>query len=855
MTFKSFDDFFLKATGDERFPYQAEFANAPELFELVHAPTGSGKTATAILGWLWRRRYAQKDVQDSTPRRLIYCLPMRVLVEQTRNAANGWLAKLGLSGQIKVHVLMGGEEGEEWDLSPECDAILIGTQDMLLSRALNRGYGMSRFRWPMHFGLLNNDCLWVLDEIQLMGVGLATSTQLQAFRRQFGVYGHAETVWMSATLLPEWLGTVDFKEKVPALKTLALTDADYTAPGLMDRWVGKKPIERAKATADGAEAVAALIKEAHRPASLTLVVVNMVDRARTLFLALQKLITERKTKGHGKRSSQPAEKAASTPDLKLIHSRFRPIERAAWKNWLNPPWPEEGRIIISTQIVEAGVDLSARTLFTELAAWPSLVQRFGRCNRRGEFKDDLPAKIYWIDVPAKDDMQAAPYSKTQLDHARENLRGSTDGGLGSLHNFFESLSREERTKLFPFDPPHVIRRKDFVDIFDTTPDLAGNDIDVSRFIREADELDVQVFWREDAPPVGELPPKIAHGIAPNRMELCPVPVGAFRDFLEKAVKTAYRWDALDGKWTKAGFGTVFPGQVFWIPVDQGGYSLELGWYPKASWDEQTELHTPREDEAPHTTTELDYDSDLLSVFRWRTIEEHTDDVISELEARLRDLRFQGLPLAVLRVAVRWHDWGKAHSTFQDTIRDDVEGDYKRPLERAGRRDIAKAAPQGFWGKQDRRHFRHELASVMGMLTLFRKDRIPKDWAGLSSELQNLALYLIASHHGKVRLSVRSMPDEKKPTGTDRPFARGVWHGDKLPGVVLGTEVIAPSVEELDLSPIQLGRSADGFPSWAERMLRLRDNTDIGPLRLAFLEAIVRASDIQASIKADQKVER
>jgi hypothetical protein len=48
---------------------------------------------------------------------------------------------------------------------------------MLLSRALNRGYGMSRYRWPMHFGLLNNDCLWVMDEVQLMGSGLTTSLQ------------------------------------------------------------------------------------------------------------------------------------------------------------------------------------------------------------------------------------------------------------------------------------------------------------------------------------------------------------------------------------------------------------------------------------------------------------------------------------------------------------------------------------------------------------------------------------------------------------------------------------------------------------------------------------------------------
>lgn len=90
-----FDDFFLKATGEPPFPYQAEFANATDLFELVHAPTGAGKTATAILGWLWRRRYAKEAVKDSTPRRLAYCLPMRVLVEQTRDVANHWLDRLG----------------------------------------------------------------------------------------------------------------------------------------------------------------------------------------------------------------------------------------------------------------------------------------------------------------------------------------------------------------------------------------------------------------------------------------------------------------------------------------------------------------------------------------------------------------------------------------------------------------------------------------------------------------------------------------------------------------------------------------------------------------------------------------
>ena len=86
----------------------------------------------------------------SVGRRLVYCLPMRTLVEQTeqvaikaidRLIANGIVEK----GRFDVHVLMGGEVSDTWDSSPEREYILIGTQDMLLSRALNRGYAMSRF--------------------------------------------------------------------------------------------------------------------------------------------------------------------------------------------------------------------------------------------------------------------------------------------------------------------------------------------------------------------------------------------------------------------------------------------------------------------------------------------------------------------------------------------------------------------------------------------------------------------------------------------------------------------------------------------------------------------------------------
>jgi CRISPR-associated endonuclease/helicase Cas3 len=85
-------------------------------------------------------------------------------------------------------------------------------------------------------------------------------------------------------------------------------------------------------------------------------------------------------------------------------------------------------------------------------------------------------------------------------------------------------------------------------------------------------------------------------------------------------------------------------------------------------------------------------------------------------------------------------------------------------------------------------------------------------------------YLVAAHHGKVRLSIRSLPEEIVPPG-DRRFARGVWDDDKLPSIDLGGDVTAPSVN-LSLEPMELGLCEQppfaGQPSWADRMLRLRD---------------------------------
>lgn len=141
-------------------------------------------------------------------------------VEQTARNIRDWLSRLGVLGdagepdRVAVHALMGGEADLRrgaWAAYPEQDAVLVGTQDMLLSRALMRGYGMSRYQWPVHHALLHNDALWVFDEVQLMGPALPTTAQLEAFRRDLGTTGPSRSIWVSATLQAEWLDTVDFR--------------------------------------------------------------------------------------------------------------------------------------------------------------------------------------------------------------------------------------------------------------------------------------------------------------------------------------------------------------------------------------------------------------------------------------------------------------------------------------------------------------------------------------------------------------------------------------------------------------------------------------------------------------------
>ncbi len=790
--------FFNKAygmTGTSDFgPYDYQCRLVQESWpDLLDVPTGMGKTAGVVLAWLWKRGWRQGmrslEPDPDTPRRLVYCLPMRVLVEQTVANIEGWLKALDLhgkpgEGKVSVTVLMGGEEDirkAEWASYPEEDSILVGTQDMLLSRALMRGYGMSRYQWPIHFALLHNDALWVFDEVQLMGAGLATSAQLEAFRRNFPLANISRTLWMSATLNRDWLNTVDLHPHMDSLTTHSIGDEDRRQAG--DRLQARKSLVKASVSLSkdagnkvGLQAylenLCDLVLKTHDAGTQTLVIVNRVERAQQLFRLL-------------------CDKRPDKTDL-LVHARFRAAERDEQARRLRDE-DDTDRIIVSTQAIEAGVDISSKTLVTELAPWSSMVQRFGRCNRDGKHNQN-GACILWVDIEDDKDL-SLPYDSEVLSIARDKLNGLDSAAPQSLP---------------PTDTARpltaVLRRKDMLDLFNTDPDLSGFDVDVSDYIRDTDTPGVQVFWRDfkDDPNTPGIQGR------PDRRELCPVSIGQARDFAKRKDTMLWRWDALDERWVKLERDPR-PGMTLLLRAGDGGYDEAIGF-------DATIKKLP----VPVISVETPSPQDAYGE-DWRSqqpkpvaLSEHLSHVArhaADLCAKVGETAHSG---PVVR-AGRWHDLGKAHEVFDATMH------------------ACDKAPAGFLAKSpcrarhSRKFFRHELASMLAWL----------DHHDGEADTDLIA-YLIVAHHGKVRMSLRAMPTEEAEPNVRR-FARGVWEGDILPALSFDGEHSRETT--LKLALMEIGEGEQG-PSWTERTLKLLDHH--GPFRLAWLEALVRLADWRAS---------
>ena len=194
-----------------------------------------------------------------------------------------------------------------------------------------------------------------------------------------------------------------------------------------------------------ADAGAELLSAVDAGAS-TLAVCNTIDSARALFDELTD--SRRSLLSVGDVYADELDAADTTADIdpealathiknrsdaSILHlsTRLRPIDRLKLIETAKELTDDEHDLItVSTQLIEAGVDISFDRVYRDLAPIDSIVQAAGRCNRSFE-REQGRVVIWWLDVPDEQEKTPAeavynrgatllPVAAETLDSVRES---------------------------------------------------------------------------------------------------------------------------------------------------------------------------------------------------------------------------------------------------------------------------------------------------------------------------------------------------------------------------------------------------------------------------------------------------
>lgn len=364
---------------------------------LVVAPTGSGKTHTLL---------------QACSKRTFYVLPFQAsinaMAKRIRQATGADVRRLHASSQISA------ADSEDIPLQrfPGA-AVKVMTPHQLASIIFGiKGHEKQRL------DLRGQDV--VLDEVHIYD--RAAQAMVFALVRELirlDCRVHIGTATISSALanaLKSLLGA--------NVQEIRLTEAEL------------RQYDRHRVHKVGADAWESLAVEAARRGEKVLVTCNRVSTAQRRFKALHKRL-----------GSVLGER------LMLIHSRYRRRDRDSLEKRIERVESTEGpALVVATQVVEVSLDISFDMMITDAAPLDSLIQRFGRVNRRPMINPKL-ADVYVL-PPPRSQGEALPY---QLDTVVASYAILPSGGVLSAEKT-QPMIDAVYPDLDPADiSPHLVR--------------------------------------------------------------------------------------------------------------------------------------------------------------------------------------------------------------------------------------------------------------------------------------------------------------------------------------------------------------------------------------------------------------
>ncbi len=435
--------------------YGEHFAKG-ELPSAISVPTGLGKTAVMAIWLVALAEQMKARGKPELPRRLVYVVDRRAVVDQATKFAETLrknLSKpeirvfadaLGLeNGKLPISTLRGQfVDNREWLEDPSKPAIIVGTVDMIGSRLLFEGYGVSRKMRPYHAGLLGADTLVVLDEAHLVPPFEALLAEIADNAGRYGPRREDLGVMVPRFLLLPLSAT----GRRPTATPFALAEKDFLNPDepiAIERLFARKRLvlkeirdqKLADALADHAWTLAQDGNNVLQPVRI-IVYCDSRDVAQSVGDALHK-----RAKG-----TVAADRTALFVGARRVKERLDAERGIQALGFLadNGGQRDQPSFLVATSAGEVGVDLDADHMVCDLVAWERMVQRFGRVNRRGGEDRQAEVVVLVEAAPRKATNEALERIRAQRAPFGEALQEGADGSFDVSPEALRQLNERAR---------------------------------------------------------------------------------------------------------------------------------------------------------------------------------------------------------------------------------------------------------------------------------------------------------------------------------------------------------------------------------------------------------------------------